>query len=170
MVNPRQGGTIMTINALCWAAALMLAGIPGIASAADAGLISLPSKSSAATTLQRFEDAIKARADQGWMVFTELDHAAAAEKHGLKLLPRTVVVFGNPRLGTANMAKVAELAIDLPLKALVWQDEAGTVWLTYNSGPYVMGTLYPRHGVTAPPGAVDGLAQFLAAVAAEATR
>lgn len=78
--------------------------------AANSGLITMPSKYSVAETIQRFETAIRAKSDQGWMVFTELDHAAAAEKNGLKLPARTVIVFGNPRAGTPAMQEAPTLA------------------------------------------------------------
>ena len=94
------------------------------------GLITVPSNNSVADTIDRFEQAVKA---SGWMVFTRLDHAAAAERYQQTLRPRTVIVYGNPALGTANMVKVPTLAIDIPPKALVWQDDEGKVWLSYNS-------------------------------------
>jgi uncharacterized protein (DUF302 family) len=115
---------------LRWASVIVVACVPGSAIAADPGLVTLACNHSVAVTIQRFEGAVRAKADQGWMVFTQLDHAAAAEKYGMKLLPRTVIVFGNPRLGTANMVKAPTLGIDLPPKALVWEDEQGKVWLT----------------------------------------
>ena len=62
------------------------------------------------------------------MVFTEIDHAAADEKFGIDMRPRTVVVFGNPKLGTPVMAKTPLLAIDNPPKALVWEDDQAKVW------------------------------------------
>jgi uncharacterized protein (DUF302 family) len=116
------------------------------------GLITVPSNNSVGDTIQRFEDAVKA---SGWMVFARLDHAAAAEKYQQKLLPRTVIVYGNPALGTANMVKVPTLAIDIPPKALVWQDDQGKVWLSYNSPTYLSETIYARHGV--PPIPPDGI-------------
>lgn len=65
---------------------------------------------------------------------------------GLQLRPRTVVVFGNPKLGTVPMQKAPTLAIDNPPKALVWQDDQGQVWLTYNTADYIASHVYPRHG------------------------
>ena len=85
------------------------------------------------------------------MVFTEIDHAAAAKKFGLDMRPRTVIVFGNPKLGTPVMVKTPQLAIDVPPKALVWEDDQGKVWLSYNSADYLYRTIYPRHGIDAPP-------------------
>jgi uncharacterized protein (DUF302 family) len=137
------------------------------ASGAEAGLITKLSKYSVPDTLERFEVAVKAK---GWVVFTRLDHAAAAAKVGLQLGPRTVVVFGNPRLGTAPMQKAPTLAIDNPLKALVWQDDQGKVWLTYNSGAYQTEYIYPRHGLTGGPEMRKNLEQFLDGVSDEATK
>jgi len=129
---------------------------PTYAFAADPpGLITVPSNNSVADTIQRFEDAVKA---SGWMVFTRLDHAAAAEKYQQKLLPRTVIIYGNPALGTANMVKVPTLAIDIPPRALVWQDDQGKAWLSYNSATYLSETVYARHGV--PPTPPDGVGLY----------
>ena len=97
------------------------------------------------------EAAIKAREAAGFIVFTEIDHAAAAKKFGLDMRPRTVVVFGNPKLGTPAMVKTPLLAIDVPPKALVWEDDQGKVWLSYNSADYLYKTIYPRHGLEGPP-------------------
>jgi uncharacterized protein (DUF302 family) len=115
--------------------------------AADAGLITKPSRYSADETIARFEAAVKAKSAAGFKVFTRIDHAAAAEEAGLKMRPRTVIVFGNPKAGTPVMVKTPSLAIDVPPKALVWQDDEGKVWLSYNSADYLYGTIYPRHGL-----------------------
>src|SRR5437763_13350714 len=85
------------------------------------------------------------------MVFSEIDHAAAAKKFGLDMRPRIVIVFGNPKLGTPSMVKTPLLASDVPPKALVWEDDEGKVWLSYNSADYLYKTIYPRHGAVAPP-------------------
>jgi uncharacterized protein (DUF302 family) len=94
-------------------------------------------------TIDRFEAAVKKR---GFMVFARLDHAAAAESVGLKMPRATVIVFGNPRLGTPGFIKTPTLAIDLPLKVMVWEDANGKVWLSYNLAEYLHGTIYVRHG------------------------
>ena len=143
----------MMSRVLRWTVAVFLASLPPTGLAAEPGLITMPSKYSVEVTIQRFEAAITAKSDQGWMVFTELDHAAAAEKNGLKLPARTVIVFGNPRSGTPSMQKSPTLAIDVPLKALVWQDDQGKVWLTFNSGAYLQDYVYPRHGLPSNPAA-----------------
>ena len=103
------------------------------------------------------------------MVFTELDHAAAAAKNGLTLPARTVIVFGNPRLGTANMQTAPTLAIDVPPKALVWQDDQGKVWLTFNSGEYLQNYVYPRHGLPPNPAAAKAFDEFVKHAAEQAT-
>ncbi len=140
---------------------------PQVAQADDAGLITKPSRYSVPDTIERFEAAIRSK---GWMVFAELDHAAAAAKYGLELRPRTVVVFGNPKIGTGPMQKAPTLAIDVPLKALVWQDDQGKVWLTYNSGDYIASYVYPRHGLTVPADRRGGTEQFLELISNEATK
>ena len=133
---------------------------------AAAGLITKPSTHSVQETAQRFENAIRSK---GWVVFTEIDHAAAAKQVGLDMKPRTVIIFGNPKLGTAPMQKAATLAIDNPPKALVWQDDQEKVWLTYNSAEYLGSHVYPRHGLSLPPEAIKNLAQFLTEVSNQAT-
>jgi uncharacterized protein (DUF302 family) len=108
------------------------------------GLITKPSAHQATETLDRLEAALKER---GSMIFARLDHAAAAESVGLKTPKSTVLVFGNPRVGTPVFIKHPTLAIDLPLKALVWEDAGGKVSLSYNSAKYLFVTIYGRHGV-----------------------
>ena len=137
------------------------------ASGAEAGLITKLSKYSVPDTLERFEVAVKAK---GWVVFTRLDHAAAAAKVGLQLGPRTVVVFGNPRLGTGPMQKAPGLAIDNPPKALVWQDDQGKVWLTYNTADYIASHVYPRHGATGSAEGFKTLQEFLDEITDRATK
>lgn len=159
----------MTNNALRWTIAVFLTSLAQNGLAADSGLVTMPSRYSVKETIQRFEAAIRAKSDQRWMVFTELDHAAAAKKNGLKLLPRTVIVFGNPRLGTPAMQKAPTLAIDVPPKALVWQDQQGKVWLTFNSGQYLQNYVYPRHGLPSNPAAAKAFDGFVRHAAEQAT-
>jgi uncharacterized protein (DUF302 family) len=105
--------------------------LPQMARSEESGLITKPSKYSVRETIDRFEAAVTGK---GWMIFAELDHTAAAAKYGLELRPRTVVVFGYPPVGTERMRPAPTWAIEVPPKALVWQDDQGKVWLTYNSG------------------------------------
>ena len=122
------------------------------------GLITLGSKHPVAETIERFEAAVRAK---GWVVFTRIDHAAAAAAVGLQLDPRTVVVFGNPRAGTAAMIASPTLAVDLPLRALVWQDAQGGVWLTTSAATDLGRRVYGRHGVPVGPEALTALEQAL---------
>ena len=159
--------TSNTITGLALSMALIA--LAETATAADPGLITKESRYSVKETVERFENAVKAKEANGFMVFTELDHSAAAKKFGLDLLPRTVIVFGNPKLGTPTMQKTPLLAIDVPLKALVWQDDQGKVWLTYNSAEYLGGTIYARHGIPDPP-STPTLAKALAEFSDLATK
>ncbi len=131
------------------------------------GLITKPSAHSVEATINKFEAAVKAR---GLTLFTRLDHSAAAKSVGLTMPPATVIVFGNPRLGTPNFLKTPTLAIDLPLKALVWEDEKGQVFLSYNSATYLYGTIYPRHGMPSNQTAMAKFEHALNAIADEAVK
>ena len=119
--------------------------------AADDSLITKPSRYSVKETVARFEAAVKQREAVGYIVFAEIDHARAAKKLGLDMRARTVIIFGNPKVGTPVMVKTPLLAIDVPPKALVWEDDEGKVWLSYNSADYLFRTVYPRHGAEVPP-------------------
>lgn len=136
---------------------------------ADDGIITKPSKYSVIETISRFEAAVKSRENAGFIVFTEIDHAAAGKKFGIDMRPRTVVIFGNPKLGTPVMTKKPLLAIDNPPKALVWEDDEGNVWLSYKSADYLYKTIYPRHGAEVPPN-YAGFAKLLDKMTDQATK
>lgn len=140
---------------------------PRAAIAAESGLVTVASLHPAAETVERFEAAVRAK---GWVVFAKLDHAAAAEAAGLQLRPRTVVIFGNPKGGTPAMRTNPTLAIDLPLKSLVWEDDSGKVWLTYNSAEFVGQQIYGRHGLSMTAEPTQGLAKLLSDVSRDATQ
>ena len=108
----------------------------------DNGLIHLESKHSVDETLQRLEDLLK---QKGVALFARIDHSDEAAKVGLEMRPTKLLIFGSPKAGTPLMQAAPTLAIDLPLKALVWRDAEGKVWLTYNDPAY----LQRRHGVPA---------------------
>lgn len=137
------------------------------AAAAADGMLTKKSAHSAGATLEKLETALRNR---GFTVFTRIDHAAAAKAAGLSMPAATVVVFGNPQAGTPAFKQQPTLAIDLPLKALVWEDAQGGVWLGYNSAAYVFGTIYPRHGLNVGAEARERAEAGLAAAADEATR
>lgn len=108
--------------------------IATVAAAADNGLISKPSRYSVPDTVSRLESILK---DKGITVFAKIDHAAQAEKAGMDMRPMQLLIFGNPKGGTPVMKVAPPAGIDLPLKALVWQDGEGKVWLSYNSAAYL---------------------------------
>jgi len=147
-------------------AAALLSGTSLTTFAVD-GLVTRPSAHSVDSTMDRFEAAVKKR---GFMVFTRLDHAAAAESVGLKMPRSTVIVFGNPRLGTPVFIRTPSVAIDLPLKAMVWEDASGNVFLSYNSAEYLYGTIYVRHGAAYDKAGVEKVGGVLSAIAEEATQ
>lgn len=126
-----------------------------LASAAD-GLIALKSPHPAAATMDRFEAAAKAR---GLNIFARIDHAAGAAKVGKTLRPTQVLIFGNPQGGTPFMECAQSVGIDLPLKALAWEDAQGQSWIGYNDPAW----LAKRHGTDCP--AAAGLAKALAGLA-----
>jgi uncharacterized protein (DUF302 family) len=117
-------------------------------------------------TVSRFEVAVK---EHSWTVLATIDHSAAAAAVGLQLRPRTVIFFGNPRSGTSMMQRSPTLAIDLPLRALVWQDDDGRVWLTYNSVDFLASEICARHRVSLSPEARGKIDLLLAQVAQKAT-
>jgi uncharacterized protein (DUF302 family) len=108
----------------------------------DAGLVRVPSRYSVDESVQRLENAFN---QKGLKVFAMIDHSGEAEKAGLQMRPTKVVIFGSPKAGTPLMVTAPSLAIDLPLKALVAEDNDGKVWVSYNSPEY----LQQRHGVPA---------------------
>ncbi len=141
-----------------FAAMALLAALPA---AAQDGLITLPSTHDAAETLQRLESEVTSR---GFAVFGKLDHAAAAAGADLEMPFSTVLVFGNPKLGTPGFLEQPTLAIDLPIKALVWEAADGAVSVTYNSSAYLFETIYPRHCASVPPPAPGNVEKALAAI------
>ena len=153
----------MTRKILLALAFLGLAALP--LEAQDSGLRTIRATEGFAATLVKLEKAIKSG---GMKVFTHIDHAAAAKEFGLTMPPSTVVIFGNPKSGTPNFLKKPTLAIDLPLKILVWQDDAGKTFVTYNSGSYVLGTLFERHGLKPPPQVIEEQEKMLEGLAKSA--
>jgi uncharacterized protein (DUF302 family) len=93
------------------------------------GLTTIPSSYGPKDTMDRLEAEVRTK---GMTVFARIDHAAGATAAGLSLRPTEVLIFGNAKAGTPLMQSVQTVAIDLPLKALVWQDASGDTWLSYN--------------------------------------
>ncbi|HEX4310284.1 MAG TPA: DUF302 domain-containing protein [Acidobacteriaceae bacterium] len=112
-------------------------------------------------TVERLKKILESK---GVKLFALVDHSGEAEKAGLRMPPTKLLIFGNPAAGTPVMLAAPSIAIDLPLKILVWEDSEGAVWLSWNTPEY----LQQRHGV--PPELVKNIsaAAALAAKAAEA--
>jgi uncharacterized protein (DUF302 family) len=106
------------------------------------GIIDVPSRYSVPESLARLQAILR---EKGLTVFALIDHSGEADKAGLTMRPTQVLIFGSPKGGTPLMVAAPRLGIDLPLKALAWQDEHGKVWLSYNSPQY----LQERHGFPA---------------------
>ena len=127
------------------------------------GLIVCGSKFGPKETMDRLAAAETTR---GISIVARIDHAAAAAAIGMELRPTEVLIFGNPQAGTPLMRAVQTVGIDLPLKALVWQDEGGATWLAYNEPQW----LARRHGADAGlDRTLHAMADALAAVTGEAT-
>src|SRR5262245_47323138 len=127
------------------------------------GLITLRSSYGPQDTASRLEAEVKSR---GLTLFARIDHATAAAAVGLPLRPTELLIFGNAKGGTPLMQSVQTIGIDLPLKALVWQDSSGTTWLSYNDPMW----LAERHGLADEVEAsLDAIATALASIARAAT-
>src|SRR5690348_14080986 len=123
------------------------------------GLITVASRFSARETMDRL---IAAVTSAGLLVFARIDHAANAAQVGMELRPTELLIFGNPRGGTPLMQDRQTVGIDLPVKALVWEDGEGKVWLTYNEAKW----LATRHELGArSKDAVDAIEKGLATLA-----
>lgn len=125
------------------------------------GLTTIPSSFGPKETMDRLESEIRA---MGMAVFARIDHAAGAAEAGLPLGPTEVIIFGSAKAGTPLMQMDQTVGIDLPLKALVWQDAAGKTWLSYNQPAWIA----QRHGIGEK--AVGIIAKMAAALAAVSQR
>jgi uncharacterized protein (DUF302 family) len=142
------------------ALAALLTSLASASYAAD-GLVAIKSPRSTAETAARLTAALQER---GLKLFARVDHAAGATTVGKTLRPTEVFIFGNPQGGTPLMACQQTAGIDLPLKALIWQDESGQVWFGYNDPAWIAA----RHGGADCP-VVPNLAKALAGLATAAT-
>jgi uncharacterized protein (DUF302 family) len=124
----------------------------------DDGLITIPSAYGVEETIDRIESEVKSR---GMTIFVRIDHAAGAKEAGLALRPTLLLIFGNAKGGTPLMQDKQQIGIDLPLKALAWEDVSGKTWISYNDLKW----LAQRHGVShqADP-VVNALSAALGAV------
>ena len=124
------------------------------------GLRMLPSKHDPAQTLERLEAAILRH---GFKIAARIDHQAMAAAVGIKVRPTVVMMFGSPQAGAPTLQTVQTLAIDLPLKILIWQDEKGATNLAYNDAAWLLA----RHGL-ADANAVEIMNEVMANIVGEA--
>lgn len=144
------------------AAILLFLASPASATEAD-GIVAKRSSHGVAETVDRLEAALK---EKGLTVFARIDHAAGASDAGLELRPTTLLIFGNPKLGTPLMQAQQTVGLDLPQKALVYEAADGQVFLAYNDPAYVL----KRHGVTGQDEVAGKIAGALDAFSTAATK
>jgi len=133
-----------------------------LAYAAD-GLINAKSSHDVKITMDRLENTVR---EKGMTVFIRINHAAGAQKVGQELRPTELLIFGNPKVGAPLMQCSQSVAIDLPQKALIWEDEQGQVWLSYNDPKY----LAMRHGITGCDEVINKINNALSNFANAATK
>jgi len=124
------------------------------------GIIDIPSNHSVDQTVDRIKGILEAK---GITLFALVDHSGEAEKVGMEMPPTKLLIFGSPKAGTPLMLAAPSIAIDLPLKILVWEDGQGKVWVSYNAPEY----LKQRHGLPENLVANIAVVATLAAKAAE---
>lgn len=105
------------------------------------GLVNVASNHSVSATADRLEGVLR---EKGMTIFIRIKHSEGAQKVGVRLNPTELVVFGNPKVGAPLMQCQQTVAIDLPQKALIWRDDAGKVWISYNDPRYLEG----RHNIS----------------------
>jgi len=129
---------------------------------AESGLVSVRSNHSVRETGNRLESILE---EKGMRIVARINHAAGAASVDMKLRPTELLIFGNPKVGTPLMQCEQTVAIDLPQKMLIWEDESGTVWLTYNDPAY----LAERHNIQGCEENIQKVAGALANFAKGAT-
>lgn len=141
---------------------LVLVGFALSVVAAPPGMIIYPSQHDVAATATRLETAV---AKKGFTVVSRLDHARAAARVGETLRPTELLIFGNPKVGTALMHSEQTVGLDLPIRVLIWEAADGTVWLGYNDPAY----LAERYRIDDRQAVVDKMTAALAGLAKAAT-
>jgi uncharacterized protein (DUF302 family) len=129
---------------------------------ANADLVTVPSAHGVADTIARLKGLLDQKKIQ---VFADIDHAAGAKQVGLSLRPTRLLIFGNPKAGTPLMQSRQTIGLDLPLRVLIWEDEAGKIWLTYHRPEY----LAQHHKIGDRDEAVRAIAAGLSALVTAAT-
>lgn len=141
-VLPRTRLLMRVLVSALFSALSIPAGSAGMPTGGKNGIVEVPSHYSVEETVDRLKRLLEER---GIELFCMIDHSGEAAKVGMKMRPTKLLIFGNPRAGTPLMLAAPSIAIDLPLKILVWEDADGKVWLSYNSPRY----LAERHSLPA---------------------
>jgi uncharacterized protein (DUF302 family) len=119
------------------------------------GMIRLKSSHSVSVTISRLEEALNKK---GMTIFKHVDHMQGAKNAGIELRPTELLIFGNPKVGTPLMLCAQTAALDLPQKALAYEDKAGEVWLVYNDPAYIA----QRHDIQTCDDALQKVSKALA--------
>ncbi len=125
----------------------------------DKGIVNIPSSHPVDETVERLKGILAAK---GIALFALVDHSGEAARAGMEMRPTKLLIFGSPKAGTPLMVAAPSIAIDLPLKILIWDDGDGKTWISYNSPEYLL----ERHG--APPELLQNIAGVAALAAAAA--
>jgi uncharacterized protein (DUF302 family) len=144
--------------------AVLIAGLVLISPAGYAsGLVLTRSTHSVGETVDRLETVLR---NKGLKIFARIDHAAGAKGVGVDLRPTQLLLFGNPKLGSQLLTSNQLAGIDLPMKALVWEDAEGQVWLAYNDPGYIAS----RHGIDDRPDVTSKMSGALKKLTGNATQ
>lgn len=125
-----------------------------VAAEAQEGLASVKSSHDVVTTADRLENVLK---EKGMILFARIDYAANAASIDPSLKPTLLLIFSRPAAETALIQRSRSIGLDLPLKALIWEDRAGVVWISYNAPDY----LARRHGITEMDDVIQQMQQDL---------
>lgn len=120
------------------------------------GILIKASNSTVHATMDKLEQVVTGK---GFTVFARIDHAAGAARVGKQLPPNQVLIFGNPKVGTALLTSSPGVGLELPIRVSVWEDEHGSVWIAYNDPAW----LVQRHGITDRPAVVEKMSRALEA-------
>ena len=129
--------------------------------AAD-GVINVPSTFNVEETADRMERILK---EKGMTIFNRIKHSESAGKVGIEMRDTELIIFGNPKVGSPLMKCQQSVAIDLPQKALIWEDDKAKVWITYNNPRY----LEKRHNITGCEEVISKIGKVLAGIAKSAS-
>ncbi|HEY5256139.1 MAG TPA: DUF302 domain-containing protein [Acidobacteriaceae bacterium] len=120
------------------------------------GIVNLPTHSSVDETITHLQSMLQ---EKGVQIFALIDHSGEAKRAGIEMRPTKLLIFGNPKAGTPLMLVAPSIAIDLPLKLLVWEDAGGQVWISYNTPEYLQKRHSLPQNLAAALGAVEAFAK-----------